>query len=502
MPIGFNNIPGSGLVAPIFTAEVNSGGQFDEVTRLVLQGFKTSAGSLALNTPTPCGSLDDATRMAGAGSMLRAMFRVARMNAPAQSIWIEAVAEVGVAPTWTLTCAAPPAAGGVGYLEIGGETIAVSAVAGDTATTLAAALAAAVNGYYDQLDGAQLPVTATAAAAVVTLTARHLGAIMAEVDLFVPLITGNIFSGAGLTIASVVAASGVPSLAAAHAALGDDPADFIVSPWSDAGAIAAHYALLNDISGRWAWSRQTYGHIFAASSGNFAAQTTLGLTLNDRHLTLYDHPPSTVSPSWQWAAAQTAAQVPWLSDTTTGNVSRSMPGKIVLGVKGPRVRSELRDYAARNTLNASGISTYGVGVDGLVKIEKAVTTYRTGNSGQPDSVFRDVQALFQVSGALKFIRAAVAQDHGQKAIADANPGNLLSISTPADIKATFIHAYAELERRGVLENSDAFSRLLEVRRNASNPNRVDIYAPLDLVNRLDILAVNATVYPQFPADKQ
>src|SRR5580700_8647529 len=119
--IGFNYIPGTGLTAPIFTFEVNSGGQFQDSTRLILIGHKTSAGTMALNTPTPVASQNDVDTFAGGGSMLREMFRVATANAPAQPIWIEAVADVGVAPVWTVTIASPTA--GVGTFDVNGQRI-------------------------------------------------------------------------------------------------------------------------------------------------------------------------------------------------------------------------------------------------------------------------------------------------------------------------------------------------------------------------------------------
>ncbi len=71
------------------------------------------------------------------------------------------------------------------------------------------------------------------------------------------------------------------------------------------------------------------------------------------------------------------------------------------------------------------------------------------------------------------------------------------MSTPRDIAATFMHSYQSMVLTGVLENADEAAKRLRVERNADNPNRVDIYAPLDTVNPLDIIAVNAVVYSQF-----
>lgn len=495
--ISFNTIPGSGLVAPIQTFEFNSGGSPTNETRAILLGHKTSAGSLATATPTVCTSLGEADALAGPGSMLREMYRIFAQNAPAQTVYLVAVAETGVAPTWTYTVANVPAAGGSSVFDICGERLTVTVGAGDSTSTVAAAHAAAINAYYNPLTGARLPVTASVSSAVFTVTGRHAGAIMGDIDHYLPTeVAGNI-APTILTIAAGTAASGVPSLAAALAAIGDDPADFTVSPWADTASLDTYQTWLSDASGRWAWSRQVYGHVFACNTGNTSAQTTLGLARNDRHVTIIPRLVGSAEPSWLWASGFAGAVAPWLSDITTGNVSRNQTGLVVQGLHAPRDRSTLWGYQARNTFLQSGISTWTATRDGKVAIDKLVTGYRTGPLGQPDKVFRDIQRMFQLSGGFGYVRSVVQSEHGQKAIMDTNPGALGAVSTPADIKATQIHAYEELEKRGVFENAVEFAKRLQVKRNADNDNRVDNYYPVDAVNSLDILAVNATIYAQY-----
>lgn len=604
----FNTIPAAGLTAPIFTFEVNSGGQFDAPDRLVVLGHKTGAGTMPLNKAIPVYDQATVDGYAGPGSMLREMFRITAANAPAIPIYILAVGENGIAPVWTWTVGALSGIG-VGTLEICGERIDIPVTATDTPSTIAAGIAAAVNAYYDPLTNTMLPVTAAASGAVVTVTGRHASAIMNEVDFFVPtLVAGNVFKGV-LTLAQTVQASGVPVLSAALNALGDDPADFIVSPWTDTTSLGAYGTLNSDVNGRWAWSRQLYGHVWGTATANFAGLTTLGLSLNDRHTSIVERLPSvpaigslafttnptatttiniagtnvtfvaasptgnqvliganlaatlanlmtvlsgsadpnlvqatyalsgttlqltaaaagsvgnalalstTVSgvtasgatlagglngcpqPSWLWAAGVCARVAPWLSDCDTGNVSRNQTGLVVQGLRPPRDRGLVPNYTGRNTLNNSGISTWRVGQDDSVQIDKIVTTYRVGASGQPDVVFRDIQSVYQTSGGLKVLRAELAAEHGNKAIADANPGNLGAISTPSDIKATFIHGYSTLVNGGVFENLDVYSKSLVVKRDTQNRARVNVYNPMQRVSPLDILAANATIYQQLP----
>ena len=495
----FNQIPGSGLAAPIFAFEVNSGGQYETTTRMHLFGYKTAAGILASNTPTPVASQADADLLAGPGSMLREMFRVAVANAPAQPIWLTAIDDPGTAKAaWALTLGTPVA--GQGTLEICGLPLAFAVNSGDSATTVAANIAATINAFYDSLTGAMLPVTAAAATNVVTLTARHAGIVMNDVDIYSPPVPSNAFSGAGiLTIAQSVSGTGTPSLSAALAALGDDKADFVVAPFGDSTTISAIAATFGDASGRWSWSRQTYGAYWFPVSGNYAARITAGLALpNTRQMVPVGRPAASPTPSWVWIAERCAVEAPWLSDITTGNVSRNQTGRATLFSRPPRDRSLWDNFTARNQLILAGVSTYRVGPSGNVAVDKTVTAYKVNAAGNPDTVFRDVQSIYQVGLGLPYIRAVLHQEHGNKALADSNPGSLDAISTCSDIKATLIHAYETLCAQGVFENADFFAGHVVVKRNAQNPARADSYCPMDRVNPMDILACNATIYAQFP----
>lgn len=492
----FNTIPGN-LIAPIVAFEVNSGGQFENRSRLLLIGHALSGAVIAANTPTICPTIAEARRLAGAGSMLDDMVRLARQNAPAQEIWILAVPETGTKGSRSLTINPAPSAGAAA-VQIAGETVMFTVAAGDTANAVATALAAAINAYFNRLTGASLPYTASAGTNVVTLTPRHAGTICNGLDIVVPALDGaNVLSGK-VAIAAPTSGSGTPDLSAGLAALGDDEFDWIVSPFADATSIGLYSTLLSDISGRWAWNRQIYGHVFYPLADTIGNLTTAGLALDNRHLSVLPVIASSNAPNpvWQWAAGIAARIVPWLSDGATGNVSRNQTGLVVEGLLPPRDRAGWLDYATRESFLGSGLSTWKVNGSGDVVIDKVITTARTFNS-VPDTTFRDIQKVGQLVYALRRFRTDLTIEHGQKAIADDNPGNLHTISTPADIKATFMHSYLRMLLTGVLENAVRAAELIEVKRNTDNPNRVDIYAPIDVVNPLDVIAANAVIYSQF-----
>lgn len=497
--IAFENIPGSGLVAPLFAFEVTSGGQFENDSKLVLFGHKTSSGTMADNVKTACSSHREAQQLAGV-SMLSDMYRIARLNAPTQEILICAVPESGVAAEWTLTVASVPANGGAGVIEIHGEAVQVDAVAGDSATTVATALKDAINAYYNELSEASLMITAASAAGVVTVTARHKGALSADLDFYVPVeVSGNIFAGTNIVIASTEAGSGDPTTASALAALGDDNADMVISPWGDVANLNRYETTMSDVSGRGSYLRQVYGHVHTVTTGNTAARHTLGAGRNDRHCSIVERVASSgdYNSAWAWATASVAAVMHKLFDGVLGGASVNHTGVRLQGIRAPRTKSVLPDYAARNASLKTGLSTWMVRDDGSVVIDKLITTYQQNPLAQPDTTFRDIQWVGQMTFSLRQFRADLSYEHGQKAIADSNPGNLGAISTTKDIKATMISSAERLARGGVLENVSKFVLDLVVERNAGNPNRVDVMAPLDRVNPLDIIAANARLYAQY-----
>ncbi len=499
MSVTFDTIPGSGLIAPLFAFEVTSGGEYQSERRVYLGGHVTSGATLAEGEAEICTSLEDATILAGSGSMLREMYRIFAQNAPTAQIWLSPIAESGVKGTWTLTVGTPPAAGGTGVVEIGGEAVEVSIGAGDSAATVATALAAAINGFYNKLTGAQLQVTAAAASAVVTATARHAGAIFADFDIAVPSTTnGNAFDGV-LTVAAGTAPTGTPNLTNFLATIGDDEASFIVTPFGDDDNLGRCETALNDTSGRWAYSRQSYGHYWSSRKGTTGELTTLGLARNNRHETIIGRYAGTPHPAWLWVSAIVAAVAPWLADDTNGNVSRNQTGIVVQGLAPPRSRANWPIYSTRNALLAAGISTWKVNASGAIVIDKLITTYQKNSADQPDVVFRDVQALYQLMAGLGIIRADLSTEHGQKALADSNPNSLGAISTPKDIKATLVHSYQKCVNRGIFENASGFAERLVVERDSGNSNRVNVLAPIDRVNALDVLAGNAKLYGQYAA---
>jgi phage tail sheath gpL-like len=490
--VPFNNIPGNELV-PFFYAEINSGGTpFDGTPRLLLLGQKTSAGSAPAGTVIgPVQSQVEANALFGVGSMLSAMFAIARRNAPFQPIWVLPLADPsGAAAAGSITFTAPGATG-VGILHIFGTRITFQINAADSASTICVSARDAIN-------AANLPVIAAqdgTTAAKCNLTARHVGALGNGQQVALATDEPNILAAGNVTIVAMASGSGVPSLTSPLATLGDQEYDFIAGPYCDTTSLNSLRDFLDDTAGRWSPSQQLYGHYFTVDYGSLSTLVTFANGRNDQHVTIMA---SQVTPTTQWEFAAALAGMASAHLGSAPEVSRPLQTLVLEGVQPPVDRSTWWDYADRQALYADGLAGYRVRQDGLVALDRVCTTYQKTAANIADGTFRDVETMFQLMYLTRFIKTAVVNNHSRQALADDNPFNVGGLATPKSIRNTIIHAYNDLVALGVTENAPLFNASLIVVRNGTDANRVDAYLPVDVVNQLRVFAANITAFLQLP----
>lgn len=500
MSVLFNNIP-SNLRVPLFYAEVNAGYQaYQGPSRTLLIGQKTAAGIAAANVPIRFDG--DAQALGGIGSQLSEMAIWARANHPFGEIWLLPLADpAGVAATKTITV-------GVGILGsagsvsvyIGGEKVEVAVQPTDTNATVAAALVAAINaGYYKFGRPLSFPVTAAAAANVVTLTARNVGALANNLA-----VTTNQVGDEGalqqyLTVAAGTAGTGVPSLTAGLAGLGDIEFDFICAPYADTTSLDVIRDFLGPTSGRWSPMLQLYGHYFTVLFDTVSNQATAGALRNDPNVTIMGVTADSSSPPWRWAAAHGARVA---SDKNIGGevdqayrISRPVQTLDLVGIRPPVSKGNWPTILQRNQLYQDGIASFTVMVDGTVLLDRSVTTYQVNAYNQPDITWLDVETRLQMVYFVRYMRQRITQKYGRCALADDNPTGNPGIVTAKILKAECVHIYVELENGGLVDNSDLFAQSLVVERS-SDPNRVNAYLPVDVVNQFRVFAANATTFLQ------
>lgn len=487
----FNVIPGNQLV-PFWYAEINSGGTpFQGNPKVILIGQKTAAGSAESGKVIgPVQSEREADAYFGVGSMLSSMFRIARRNAPFQPIWALALADpAGAAAAGSITMTAPGITGAA-ILHVLGRRLTFQVNAADTAAQVATKIAATIN-------AANLPVTAAVdgtTPAKVNITARHKGDLGNGLEVTYATDEPNVLTAANVTLVALSGGSGVPDLIAPLANLGDQEFDFLAGAYADTVSLNAVRDFLDDTSGRWSPSQQLYGHYFSTLFGNLSSCVSFGNGRNDQHVTILG---SQVSPTppWEWSAAAAAVASVHLGDAP--EVSRPLQTLVLSGVLPPTDSSLWWDIPDRQALYADGIAGYKVRADGLVAIDRLVTTYQTTAAGVADATFRDVETMFQLMFIVRYLRTAVSNVHSRQALADDNPANVSGLATPKSVKNTLIHAYNDLVALGVTEKANLFAQYVTVERDPNDATRLNAYLPVDVVNQLRVFAANVTAFLQY-----
>lgn len=484
MTVSFSSIP-SDLKVPLFYAEVDNS-QANTATsampRLIVGQVNDDSVAPEIGKLTLVPSLSLAKSIGGVGSMLAEMYDTWRGIDPAGEVWCLPVKATGTKATGKVAFVGAATAGGQINLYVAGQRVRATISSGATAAAAATALAAAVN-------AAGLSVSAVAATGEVTLSCRWAGLSGNDIQLQLNRqgrVNGE-FTPEGLTVTVTAMAGGVgtPDLAAAIAVLGDEPFEFLCGPWADATSLDAWKALMNDSTGRWSWSRQLYGHVYTASRGTLGELVALGDTRNDAHVTVYGFEKPSPDPVWRQAAAYAARQAVFISadparPTQTGEMNNITPAPA----------GERFMLLERQSLLSHGIATAYCS-SGTQRIERAVTTYQKNDFGQADSSYLDSETLHQSAYIIRFLKGRITSKYGRHKLANDGTrfGAGQAIVTPAVIRAELIAGYYILEQMGIVENADTFAKNLVVERSLTDPTRVNVLYPPDLVNQLRVFAL-------------
>ena len=198
------------------------------IQKVLLIGDVSSAGSLAACKPTEVSSEQEAIALAGAGSVLMQMYKAAKKAWKyAQITLLRHAAVTGSAATWESTLSGTATAAGIVSVIINGQKISVGVAKTDTAAAVATALAAEVNNTPDA------PVTAEAATAKVTLTAKCSGAYVSAAAGGLNVSVTSEATGITAGAVSATAGVGTVDLTTALAAAFPERFHIIVSPVND-----------------------------------------------------------------------------------------------------------------------------------------------------------------------------------------------------------------------------------------------------------------------------
>jgi phage tail sheath gpL-like len=478
----FNTIP----------IDIRTGGQFLEIDnskalggslvaqdrRMLFIGNKLAAGTAAANTLQRINNPAEAAALFGRGSVLHEMLRGAREANKETDMWAIGLDDLvaGVQATKTLTLAGTATAAGVLKLRVNGELISVGVATNDAAAVVATNTAAAVNAYLNA------PTTATAAAGVVTFTARHKGEFGNDIDVRVNYQRDEVLpTGLTAVVAAGVAGAGNPDVATALAAIANESYYTIVMPYSD---ITNVDKIKLELNSRFGGMDMRTGHLFIGRAGTHAALTTFGAARNNVHETVLGVklPPQG---AYNWAARMAAVvEFNGAIDPARPFKSLEVPG-LLAPVEADRFSRPERELQLRD-----GISTFTVDADGTVRIEQIITTYQTNPQGIEDVSYLMLNTKWTVDFMRYSFRVAVALAFPRHKLADdgTNFEEGQPVATPSLIKSELVATARKLERVAILENFDDFKRKVRVVRSMADRNRVNAIIPPNCVNQFNTFA--------------
>lgn len=444
--------------------------------RILVIGQRLTTGQVAAGVPTRIYSAAQAEAAFGRGSMLSAMLAALKNANSYTECWAVALADngAGAAATGTITLGGSPTEAGTVNLYVAGENVQVAVSSAQTTASLATAVAAAINA------NTALPVTAAAAASVVTLTARHKGEVGNTLDVRVNYYDGERLP-TGLTTAIVAMNGGTanPDINTAITAIGDEQYHTIVLPYVDASNLTKIETLL---ATRWGPMVQKEGQAFTGAVGSVSTMSTLGGTRNSPHLTIMGAGLSP-TPPYTWAAVAGAVDA-YEPDPARPRQTLPLPGVLPAAIASRHTRDE------RNLLLFDGISTTTVDAGGQVLIERLITTYQTNAYGVADISYLNIETMRTLAYLRFSLRARIAQRFPRyKLAADGTrfaPGQ--AVVTPSLIRSECVALFADWEAAGLVENMEQFKTDLLVQRSDTDPDRIDAIVPPDCINQLRVFA--------------
>jgi phage tail sheath gpL-like len=455
-----------------------------------------SAGTALPDVPVPVGSVALARQMFGPQSMLARMVEVFMNSNTTQQLWAGPVAEpsAGVAATGTITFVAQATGSGVYTVYIAGQKVQITVQTTDAVATLATNLAAAINAIVT------MPVSASAAAGVVTLTCLWKGLTGNDINIKENFrgIYGGEVSPVGLltTIAPMASGAGSPSFVNLISAVQALDYDYLAMPFTDAASMASwntEYGF--GATGRWNFTRQQYGVIFNATRDTYANLLNWGLIQNAPVMSTMAVEVDSPSPVWEWTASYCANGALGFS----ADPARPLQTLELLGIFPARLQFRFTQ-SQLNSLTNSGLAVQSTAPDGNPMILREQSQYQLNSYGQSDTAFGLLTVLTTLQELLRRMKSAITSKYPRvKLIPDGTkigPGQ--AAVTPTDIKAELIAQYGNAMYDGLCADMANFKANLIVEIDNNNPNRLNVLWPPRLAGQLRQFEALAQFRLQYP----
>lgn len=493
--ISFNTIPNE-VNIPFFAMEIDNSAAFTPSMGIqtLLVGQKLAGGTAEAGKPVNVGNAQMARSLFGRGSVLARMVESFRENNAFATLVCLPVedADSSNAASGKFTIAGEATENGKLSFYVCQRCYSIAVSAGLTAEKVASALA---NMLKEDVDS---PVTASASAGAVSLTAKNKGALGNDIQLSVNLrgaINGEKpVAGLSVKITEMSGGAKDPEMKGVFDVLRDEPYELIVTPYSEASALDEYEKLMNFSTGRWSWTKQIYGHVYTAKRGDFNTLCEFGKLRNDPNATIIGVEEAQPNDVVSILGAVGGRLTAFIAEDT----ARPLHGGVLEGMMSTPVEGRF-DNEVRNTLLANGIATLLSSTGLPLQTERIVTTYQRNLSGDKDRSYFDAITMHNIAYCARYIAQNIKAKFNRHILVDDGtqvaPGK--KVVTPNVIRSEVISLYKRLERDAKVENTEMFKKHLIVARNESDPNRVDFLLTPDMANQMNVFAALFQFHLQF-----
>lgn len=484
-----------------------TGNTSPDACKVVYVGQKLAAGTANNAELVKVRSFKEAIALFGAGSVLAIAAELYFINAPVGTDTVELYAlpytdAVGsVKAEHTVTVTGPATETEVLNFRINQTLYAISVVATDTESVIAAAVAAKVNA--DTMS----PFVASAAAGVVTFIAKNSGTF-GNTFVFnaVPFVGAKIPAGVTIAIAHPVVGVGDPDISSTFAAA---MGACCYSCIADLTLLDANHnaivSYLDTTGGTWSCGKsQCFGHSFHSIQDTVGNMTTYLEARNsaERNIAVvpkgYHIAPALISSVWAVRQCLSACQDP----------SRPVQydNGYLLGLEDNGSCSNVFSTEDAEILAAAGGAIFGVSntrntLRSTLWIETNITNYKYDSQGRNDRTWHRTETRYQVAYFIAALREFYKENF--QSVALGNNGTRFRAGVkavnPLIIEAR-IRAWLRQQIGFVIDEDQDLSGVITVSRNTDdrpcgvgNPERVDVLLNLDFMNQLAHIATLVAV---------
>lgn len=416
---------------------------------------------------------EDGTVLFGAGSVGQQMVRAFKKANRTNQVFAIAKADAGAAVKATGTITFTGSGAGTIPIWIKDRRVRYKATTAMTPTQHGAAAIAVINSDLD------MPVVATAAAGVVTLTAKHAGEVGNQIDVRMRKNDEDRLPGTlAAAVVPMAGGTGNPDVQPILDAIAADWYTDFAMAWDDAANLQAFAA---DLAPRFQAMGKKDGHAFVGHRGTYGELGTKGALTNSPFITAIGAKRAYGAP-WEWAANTCGIATFHL----TNDPARQLRSLVLPGLTAPDPEDCFTE-TERDLLLRQGISTWTRLVDGSVVLERVITTYKVSNLGVSDDAWLDIMVPKTLTRirydwanylSLLYPRHKLADDDSVAA------NNNDAVVTPRRAHGSWATRCKLYERQAWIERVSETVPQSRFERDVSNKNRLNSQLQIVIIGNL------------------